>query len=112
MSKKLDYGIRIFSTEALNSELSFYVNFITKGLSGVMRTVQHITLVLIIKIFTVKARRTKFVNNYVKNRSASLIMNITFLQIVLPRTSEHKELTVVNQQEPTGLQCCPCIKGN
>jgi len=40
-----------------------------------------------------------------------LIMNVTFLQIILPCTSEHEEFTAVNQQQPTGSQWCPCKKG-
>jgi hypothetical protein len=74
-------------------------------------TVQQITLTVIVRIFIVKARRPEIVKNYLKNRRASLIMNVTFLQIILPRTGEHEELTAVNQHEPTGSQWCPCEKG-
>jgi hypothetical protein len=89
-----------------------YNNFVNKVSSGIVHTVQHVTLAVIARIFIVKVRRPKTVKNYLKNRRASLIMNITFLHIMLLRTGEHEELTAVNLQEPTGSQCCPCKKGN
>jgi len=76
-----------------------------------VRTVQQITLIVTVRIFIIKGRRPKIVKNYLKIRCASLIMNVTFLQIILPRTGEHEELTAMNQQEPTGSQWCPCKKG-
>jgi len=76
-----------------------------------VRTVQQITLTVIVRIFNAKATRPKIVRITLKNRRASLIMIVTFLQIILPRTGEHEELTAVNQQQPTGSQWCPCKKG-
>lgn len=59
-----------FSVQRLLTVSSpFYINFITEGLSGMLRTVEHVTLILIIKIFTVKVRRSKIVKQLRKKPS-------------------------------------------